>query len=70
MPAWRSALDSHHAHTWDGSLADQFCHGPAQESSAKRHANGTGPAVFYRVLCPAQRIGNVIGKVCLRGLIM
>ena len=26
--------------------------------------------MFYRVLCPAQRIGNVIGKVRLRGLIM
>ena len=25
--------------------------------------------MFYRVLCPAQRIGNVIGKVRLRGLI-
>ena len=50
-------------------LADQLCRGPAQESSAKRHANTPGPAVFYRVLCPAQRIGNVIGKVRLHRLI-
>ena len=42
---------------------------PAQESSAKRLAHTPGPAVYYRVLCPAQRIGNVIGKVRWRGLI-
>ncbi|KAK9821554.1 hypothetical protein WJX81_000504 [Elliptochloris bilobata] len=33
-----------------------------REGSAKRHAHAPGPAVFYRVLCPALRIGNVIGK--------